>query len=72
MQLPERGELSSVTDALGTATFSGAPGDYLVILAGAHEVWPPSADGIRSHSETAIRIKLQPGDNKTITVTVDH
>ncbi|HJZ83483.1 MAG TPA: hypothetical protein VKD91_24145 [Pyrinomonadaceae bacterium] len=52
--------------------FSGVPGDYLVIVAGADDSWPPSGEAIRSLSETARRIKLQPGDNKTITVTVDR
>lgn len=64
--------MGDVTDVNGTVAFSGAPGEYLVITAGLDETWPPSAEGIRARSETAPRIKLQAGDNKTITVTLNR
>jgi len=64
--------IPDVTDAMGTVLFSGAPGDYLVIVLGPDEAWPSSADAVRSHSETARHITLQPGDNKTITVALDR
>lgn len=59
-----------VTGADGTLPFSGAPGDYLVIIAGKDDPWPPAMDAARAALTTATRINLKPGDNKTVTVTV--
>lgn len=66
------GFAAEVTDANGIVSFSGAPGEYVVIVAGIDESWPMSTDTIRSRSESAARFKLQPGDNKTIVLTVDR
>ena len=56
------------TDAQGVVSFTGAPGEYMVILPGQDESWPPSGASMRTRAETAPRIKLSPGDNKTIAV----
>ncbi len=59
-----------VTDIKGTLPFAGAPGEYLVFVAGADDSWPPSLDAIRTRAATAQRINLHPGENKTVTVTL--
>jgi Carboxypeptidase regulatory-like domain len=63
--------VADVTDVNGTVSFSGPPGDYMVIVAGTDDVWPPSPNLIQAASQTATRIKLKPGDNKTITVNLN-
>ena len=63
-----RGNFSGVSDVNGTFPFSGAPGEYLVVVGGAEESWPPSLELIRTRAATAPKIRLQPGDNKTVTV----
>jgi len=63
---------NEVTDVNGMVSFSGAPGEYLVIVAGADDSWPPNLEAIGARAETARRIKILPGDNKMITVTVNR
>lgn len=63
--------MMQVTDANGIVTFSGAPGDYLVIIAGENDSWPPSVEAIRAAAQTTARISLKSGENKTITVRID-
>jgi len=60
-----------VTDADGIVPFSGAPGDYLVIVAGKDDAWPPSIEGVQAAAGAARRISLSPGDNKIVTVTAN-
>ena len=60
--------VQGTTDARGMLSFTGAPGEYLVLVAGLDESWPPSRDFIRAHAETAPRIKLSAGDNKVVAV----
>jgi hypothetical protein len=66
----ESQRIMAVTDADGMAPFSGAPGDYFVIVAGRDDAWPPNQEGLRAAAATATRIKLKAGDNKIVTVTV--
>lgn len=61
---------TGVTDVDGILPFSGAPGDYLVIVAGKDDAWPPSPEALRTALTTSNRINLKPGDNKTVTITV--
>ena len=61
---------TGVTDVDGILPFSGAPGDYLVIVAGKDDAWPPSPEAVRAALATSTRINLKPGDNKTVTITV--
>ncbi len=63
---------SDVSDVNGLVKFEGPPGEYLVLVGGPDEAWPPSIDSISSRQATASRIKLKPGDNKVITITVDR
>jgi hypothetical protein len=53
-------------------SFVGAPGEYLVIVAGQDDALKPIQELIRAQAETAPRINLQPGDNKGITVTLSR
>jgi len=61
----------AITDATGIVPFAGAPGDYLVIVADQDESWPPSQAWIGARAQTARRIKLEPGDNKSITIPLN-
>lgn len=58
-----------VTDARGVFAFTCAPGDYLVLVSGSDDSWPPNPEVIRQRSENAPRIKLAAGDNQTTTIT---
>jgi hypothetical protein len=59
-----------VTDVDGMLQFSGAPGEYLVLVAAKNDKWPPTSEGVRAALGTAARISLRPGDNKIIAVPV--
>ena len=63
---------NEVTDVNGMVSFSGPPGEYLVIVAGADDPWPPNLEAIGARAETARRIKILPGDNKIITIAANH
>jgi len=60
-----------VTDANGSVTFVGAPGEYLIIVPGESDSWPPSLEGIQAASATAARISLKSGENKTINIPIN-
>ena len=60
--------VQKTTDTQGIVSFTGAPGEYLVIVPGQEDSWPPSSESLRARAQTAPRIKLSPGDNKTIAV----
>ena len=62
--------ITEMTDSRGQAFFTTAPGDYLVIVGRADDVWPPNAESIRLSSATATRIKISSGDNQPFVVTV--
>ena len=66
----ESQQATGVTDVDGIFPFSGAPGDYLVIVAGKDDPWPPSTEALRAALTAGNRINLKPGDNKTLTITV--
>jgi len=63
---------NEVTDVNGMVSLSGPPGEYLVIVPGADDSWPPNLEAIGARPETARRIKILPGDNKIITVTISR
>jgi hypothetical protein len=63
--------IMGTTDVNGILPITGAPGDYLVFLAGPEDPWPPSKEWLGGRAETARRIRLEPGVNKIITVTVN-
>lgn len=62
--------LSGLTDAQGNMPVTCAPGEYLVIVASTDDLWPPSPENIRQHSQTAQRIKLNSGTNPPIMITL--
>jgi len=62
--------VEGTTDTRGIVNFSAAPGEYLVIVAAANDLWPPNAEAIRQRGISSMHIKLQPGDNQPITVVV--
>ena len=66
----ESQQATGVTDVDGLFPFSGAPGDYLVIVAGKDDPWPPGTEAVRAALTAANRVSLKPGDNKTLTITV--
>jgi len=46
------------------------PGEYLVIVAAADDLWPPTREIIGQRAPAAMHIKLQSGDNQPVTVVV--
>lgn len=62
--------ISGITDAQGNMPLTCAPGEYLVIVPTADDLWPPSPANISGHSQTAQRVKLNSGTNQPITVTL--
>jgi hypothetical protein len=62
--------LTGITDSRGLATFSCAPGEYLVIVAKPEDSWPPPPGVIGERSSGATRIKVKSGDDNMVTVTL--
>ena len=60
--------ISGITDVQGNMPVTCAPGEYLVIVASADDLWPPSAENIGRHSQTAQHIKLNSGANQPVIV----
>jgi hypothetical protein len=61
---------SDTSDAKGALHFAGAPGEYLVIVPSPEDSQSSFIEFVRAHAGTAPHIKIQPGDNKAITVTL--
>ena len=62
--------VAGATDTRGAFTFTAAPGEYLVIVASANDLWPPTPEIIGQRATTAMHIKLNSGDNQPVTVIV--
>ena len=62
--------VAGVTDTRGTFAFRAAPGEYLVIVASANDLWPPTREIIGQRATTAMHIKLNSGDNQPVTLVV--
>ncbi len=58
------------TDTRGIFNFTTAPGEYLLIVAAANDLWPPTSQEIRQRAPAAMRIKLNSGDNPPVMVIV--
>jgi len=62
--------VEGTTDARGIFNYTAGPGEYLVIVAAANDLWPPTPDIIGQRAPAAMHIKLQSGDNQPVTVVV--
>lgn len=62
--------IEGTTDTRGIFNFTAAPGEYLVIIAAADDLWPPTPEIIRQRAPAVMHLKLQSGDNQPVTVVV--
>ena len=62
--------VEGTTDTRGIFSFTAGPGEYLVIVAAANELWPPTAEIIGQRAPAAMHIKLNSGDNQPVTLIV--